>query len=383
MRLKTVVKLITFVSVVLFCMAVGFYAFMQLDTAERNRDVDLFSLIPQSSVSVLESPNINAFMNELPMLNYAAEIEKLQSSNLFGFLLNGLNEYTTANAHGLSNEMSRVAVSFHEPFSSLDQVVYFGMGTADEKMLETMLHEYSPSDFLPKEEEYRGKTIVVYPLGADEYLVSYSEAGFLVVSYQKRLIEQVIDAKLDGTSLKDDEVFATLLQHKKTLGFMTLYSCSSAIPFVQMGEHCWSEFDFHMNSDVLYLTGETYVPDTCTCLSSLCEERLDKTYYEPDKVLFSTNEDSVTSYIDRILETDEPYVRSLFDQCVANLSKETAYTLVVDMQEVVDNPEQFSEYLPQYLQNKASLLSPFIFSVQYVRNENKRFSHFLVFTYKN
>lgn len=383
MGLRTVVKLGTFVSVVLFCMAVGYYAFMQLDTAERNRDVDFFSLIPQSSISVLESPNISAFMNELPMLNYAEEIEKLQSSSLFSFLLNGFNEYATTNAHGLSSEMSKIAVSFHAPFTPLDQVVYFGMGSADEKMLEAMLHEYSSTNFLPKEEKYRGKSILVYPLGTDEYLASYSESGFLVISLQKRLIEQVIDAIQDETSLKDDEVFASLLQHKKTYGFLTLYSRSSAMPFLQMGERCWSEYDFHANSDVLYLTGETYMPDTCTCLNTLWEERLDSTYYEPYKVLFSTNKDSVAYYIDQAFETEEPFVRNLFNQCVANLSKETAYTLVVDMQEAADYPERFAAHMPQYLQAKAPLLSPFIFSAQYVWNGDNRLSHIWTFTYKD
>ena len=47
MRLRTVVKLGTIISVALFCLAIGYYAFMQLDTAGRNREVNLFSLIPQ------------------------------------------------------------------------------------------------------------------------------------------------------------------------------------------------------------------------------------------------------------------------------------------------------------------------------------------------
>jgi len=55
MQLKTVVKIGTIVSVLLFCLAVGFYAFMRLDMAERNRDVNLYSLVPSNCVGVLES----------------------------------------------------------------------------------------------------------------------------------------------------------------------------------------------------------------------------------------------------------------------------------------------------------------------------------------
>ena len=248
--MKTVVKLGTVVSVAFFCIAVGYYALMRFDKSTHNRDVDFFTLIPQTAACVLECDNINAFFNELPMLNYNREMEKLQHSNLFGFLLNVLNEYTTTKGHGLSSEMSRMAVSFHAPFSSNDQVVYWGLGSADEKMLEDMLQEYSSSNFLPKEEKYRGKDIVIYPLGVEEYLASYSESGYLVVSLQKHLIEQVIDAKLDETSLSTDAVFPSTSSQKKA-NHLTIYSRSSVMPFLKLCDGGWSEFDFYTNSDVL------------------------------------------------------------------------------------------------------------------------------------
>lgn len=381
--MKTVVKLGTVVSVVLFCIAVGYYAFMQLDAAGRNRDVNLFSLIPRTSASVLESDNINAFLNELPMLNYGRELEKLQFPGLFSFLLNGLNEYTTATAHGLSSEMSRMAVSFHEPFTPRDQVVYFGMGTADEKMLEAMLQEYAPSDFLPKKEEYRGRPLVIYPLGTEEYLASYSEEGFLVISHQKRLIEQVIDAKLDETSLSEDEVFSKILLRKKSHNFLTLYSRSSAVPFLKLGDGCWSEYDFHTNSDVLYLTGETFMPDTCTCLSTLRDAKEKTSFYEAESIVFSNEKDSVPHYINKVYEDEETADRSLFSQCVANLSREADYTLVADMQKASLRPEAFGPYLPEFLRKRAPLFGSFIFSAQYSLDDDDRLSHIWIFTYKD
>ena len=60
-----------------------------------------------------------------------------------------------------------------------------------------MLLERTPGSFSPKKEKYRGKTIAVYPLGNNDFLAVYSEAGFYVVSYQKSLIEKVIDARED------------------------------------------------------------------------------------------------------------------------------------------------------------------------------------------
>ena len=64
MKLKTVVKLCTIISVALFCIAVGFYALMQLDMADRNRDVNLYTFLPEDCPVVFESNNINDFLND-------------------------------------------------------------------------------------------------------------------------------------------------------------------------------------------------------------------------------------------------------------------------------------------------------------------------------
>ena len=69
MRLKTVVKLGTMVSVLLFALAIGYYALMRLDVTGQSKDVDLFSLVPSDCVAVLENENIYAFWNEYPVRN--------------------------------------------------------------------------------------------------------------------------------------------------------------------------------------------------------------------------------------------------------------------------------------------------------------------------
>lgn len=383
MGLKTVIKLGTIMVIALFCMAVGYYAFMQLDRVNRHREVDLFSLMPKSSTYVLESDNVNVFLNELPRLNYNKEIEKLQFPNLFNFLLNGLNEYATAKAHGLSTQMSRMAVSFHAPFTPHDQVVYFGMGAADEKLLEAMLQDYAPTNFLPKEEMYREKSIVIYPLGTEEYLACYSESGFLVISHQKRLIEQVIDAKLDKSSLKNDDVFSSILQQKKTNKLLSLYTRSCGIPLEGLDGNCWSEFNFHTNSDVLYLTGETYFSDACGSLTSLQEGQDKTTFYKAGSIVFSTEKDSIACYMNKVYDKEEDSSLMLFDQCVANLSKESDYTLVVDMQRVAEAPTMYASYLPPYFLKNANLFTSFIFSVQCSLKADGHLSHIWIFTYKD
>ena len=248
MRLRTVAKLGMVLSVVLFCTAVGFYGFAKLSLTDKSREINLFSLVPADCIGVLESDNINYFLNEFPQLNYSEELGNFQFPGLFNYVLGGLNEYTTNTAHGLSSKMSRVVVSFHSPGTPRDQVVYFRMGADDKETLGDMLLERTPGSFSPKKEKYRGKTIAVYPLGNNDFLAVYSEAGFYVVSYQKSLIEKVIDAREDEEkALSNDPVFAKAMQKKKTHNFLTLYGRTPSMPFLQDNSGCWSEFDFHMN----------------------------------------------------------------------------------------------------------------------------------------
>lgn len=382
MRLKTVAKLSVFISVLLFCVAVGFYAIARLDMTERNREVDLYSLVPSDCVGVLESDNISAFLNEIPSLNYGKELDGFQFPGLFEFLLHQLNEYAVQNAHGLSSQMNHLMVSFHAPGSVRDQVLYFRMGGSDQQMLEDMLKEYAPSNFLPKEEKYRGKTIWVYPLGQDEFLAAYSGVGFMALSYQKRLIEQVIDAKLDKNSLNVDPVFSQILAKKKSHHFLTLYGRSAAMPFLNSDAPCWCEFEFHLNSDVLYLTGETYHSEPDDAFSVMKQRIEAQHLVKEDHLIVSADKDSTWLFMEEAYEANEDGRRTLFNECLANLSREAAFTLLTDMETVIGNPQRYAGYLPSFILDNAFLFRSFILSVQLSMNQ-ERPSHIWVFTYKN
>lgn len=381
MRLKTVVKLGTMVSVLLFVLAMGYYALMRLDMTEHHREVNLFSLVPSDCLGVLESDNIYAFWDEYSQLNYSRELDGLQFPGHFSFLLSELNDYTSG-THGVSPEMSRLLVSFHRSGTSLDQVVYFRMGMADEQLLPDVLQEYMPGNFLPKEETYRGKTMQIYPLYHDQFLVAYAEGDFVVLSYQKRLVEKVIDAQLDGSSLNEDAVFADIVGKKKTQHSLRLYGRSASLPFLNLGTDCWSEYEFHLNSDVLYLMGETYMPKSSAYLKTVKESLADMPVMKEDSFLLSAEKDFTVASMEEAFEMNDGGNRTLFNECVANLAEETAFTLVVDMQKVAENPQRFQPYLSPYVLENASLFCPFVLSVQLSLN-GERLTHMWVFTYKN
>jgi hypothetical protein len=380
--MKTVVKLGTILSVLLFVLAVGYYAFMRLDMMDRNRDVNLFSLVPSSSVGVLESNNVHAFFDDYSMLNYSDELEKMQFPGLFNFLIHGLNMYAGDNAHGLSYQMNQLVVSFHQPVTPHNQVVYLRLGMADEQLLSDMLREYVSGNFLPKEEEYRGKKILIYPLSHDEFLATYTEEGFVVLSYQKRLVEEVIDAQLDETALGYDTVFSRVLEKKKSKDFLTLYGRSSSIPSLNLDSNTWSEYDFHLNSDVVYLTGDMYTSEKNAEKENMVNSLNDMAVVKEEGLFVSAQKDSTSYYMDEAFDANDTGNRTLFNECVANLANEVDFSLVADMQKVEENPKHFESYLPSFMIENASLLRSFILSAQLSLN-GERPSHIWVFTYKN
>mgnify|MGYP007020562705 CR=1 FL=1 len=84
--------------------------------------------------------------------------------------------------------------------------------------------------FSAKKETYRGKTIEIYPVSNNDFISCYNGKGFLAVSYQKNLIEKVIDAEKDEKSLRQDVGF-TSIAHTKTANFLTFIRTYSVDTF--------------------------------------------------------------------------------------------------------------------------------------------------------
>lgn len=58
MKFRTVAKLGIILSVILFCIGIGLYGFAQLSATDKGQDVDVLSFVPQNSVGVLETDNL-------------------------------------------------------------------------------------------------------------------------------------------------------------------------------------------------------------------------------------------------------------------------------------------------------------------------------------
>ena len=382
MQLRIIIKWGTLLSVLLFCLAMGYYAYMRLDMAEYSRKADLFSLVPSDCFGVLESHDVKGLFDSRPMLNYDNELERLEFPGLFQLVLEEVHRHSDESIHGLDHNLNEMLVSFHNPLDFNEQVVYLRTNGNDRSLLSDIIHEYTSESYPVKEDKYRGEKIEIYPLGGDEFLAAYWGKGFLVVSCQKRLVEKVIDARMDETALDNDRVFSQLKGRKKAKSFVTLYGRFTSIPFLGISTDCWSEYGVYLNSDVFYLTGDTYMSDSLSCLETAkCNIRKIPLTKE-DSVIISADKDSTVLLTDWAYEANETGNRTLFHECVANLSHESDFTLVADMQKVGEEPERFQRFLPPFVLDNARLFRPFILSAQLSLNGG-RFTQLWVFTYKN
>ena len=378
MQIRSVIKLGAVLSVVLFCIGIAFYGFARLSMADKENRVDIFEFVPKDCAGILETDNIDNFMHVFSQAAYSSQLDTLHRAGLMNDILSDLSRYSSAAAHGLSYQMNHVVISFHRPHTAMDVVAYFRIGKEGKHQLIEAVKGKHGADFIPKKETYRGKKIEIYPLSSTRYLSVYTTDGLVVVSYQKKLIEQVIDAVKDNNSLREDSVF-TSIHHPQPASFITIYGRTPSVPFLGKEScHSWSEYDIHLNSEVFYLSGQMK-EEQADCLDRMLQAvHTVPVVSESDSLLVVSGRERVDSCISKVIASPS---HTLFDECVSNLSRDASYIMVTDMEKVAAAPEQFASYLPPFLIRHADLFRSFILSIQFTE-VNNRLSHIFVFTYK-
>ena len=378
MQIRSVIKLGVVLSVVLFCIGIAFYGFARLSMADKENRVDIFEFVPKDCAGILETDNIDNFMHVFSQAAYSSQLDTLHRAGLMNDILSDLIRYSSAAAHGLSYQMNHVVISFHRPHTAMDVVAYFRIGKEGKHQLIEAVKGKHGADFVPKKETYRGKKIEIYPLSSTRYLSVYTTDGLVVVSYQKKLIEQVIDAVKDNNSLREDSVF-TSIHHPQPASFITIYGRTPSVPFLGKEScHSWSEYDIHLNSEVFYLSGQMK-EEQADCLDRMLQAvHTVPVVSESDSLLVVSGRERVDSCISKVIASPS---HTLFDECVSNLSRDASYIMVTDMEKVAAAPEQFASYLPPFLIRHADLFRSFILSIQFTE-VNNRLSHIFVFTYK-
>lgn len=167
--------------------------------------------------------------------------------------------------HGLSTQMNKMLISFHEPDTPKNQVLYCSLGSDDYELVEAFVRKYCSSSFPLKSFDYKGEKIRIYPMADGRFLAMYFTSDFFVVSFQKRLVERVIDAHRSKKSLMSQASFNTIRTNKHNVA-ATVYV---RMETVEMGKTTddirshmhlgnWVEFEIKLNENAIYCSGMSH-----------------------------------------------------------------------------------------------------------------------------
>ena len=280
MKLRTIVKIAITSSVVLLCSGFALYSFFRLSAAEDQKDFDLYTLVPSSVSAVFATEDVAEFVMEVDELTCSRDHQYLYVSKLFSYLKQSLYALSEDTPHGLSRQMNQMLISFHEPDNERNQVLYCRLGNGDKELVNRFVRKYISSLYPPKTFIYKGEEIIIYPMADGDFLACYLTSDFMALSFQKKLIENVIDAYKSGKSLADDSTFTGIRAPKKSAAAATIYTRMQGM----MG---WTEFDMKMKDDFIYFSGITHDADTCFAfINQLRQQQSVKGF--PGEVLPST-----------------------------------------------------------------------------------------------
>ncbi len=261
MKLKLIIRLAIVISVVLLCTGFGVYSFFRLNAEEHRQDFDLYSLVPQDVVAVLETDHLGEFVSSIDQMKCSRDGRFLYASDLFVLLKDGLHALIDESPHGLSVQMDKMLLSFHQPDEPANQVLYCAMGRGDYDLMEQFINKFSSASFPSKFIDYRGEEIRVYPLADGRFLSVCLTRNFLVASFQKRLIEQVIDTHRAKKTLSHLKSFSRLPEEEKPHAEARLFVRMQTVGLGADSLHMradvggWTAYELRLEEEAIYCSG--------------------------------------------------------------------------------------------------------------------------------
>lgn len=377
MKLRLLIQIAVVVSIVLLCTGFGVYSYLRLNSVENRQDFNLYTLVPQDATVILETDRMADLVEDINGLNCSKDNHFLYVSELFVYLKQYLYTLVEDTPHGLSKQMNKMLISFHEPDTPMNQVLYCSLGSGDYELVENFVQRYCSSSFPSKYFDYKGEEIRIYPMADGRFLAAYFTPDFLVVSFQKRLIEHVIDARRSKESLMDNPAFRTMHTGKHENVAATIYV---RMKDVDMGKPTdgirsrsrlgsWAEFDMKFNEDAIYCSGISHGTDsTHTFINALRGQEPIEGFpgaYLPSSTFFydcwaisdinavfnftAHQEYAKATYSDYIKQRDEEWISFLNDYAGENvtsclfLSKDTLASLPCAVMSIPVKNRQLAE----------------------------------------
>lgn len=281
MKLRTIIKTALTTSIILLCVGIVVSLYFKMRVVECAEDFDLYTLVPFDSQAVLATDNTIDLIQYIDNLDYSKDGHLLPFSRLFSFLKTYIPALLTNSPHGLSRQMNRMLISFHEPDNADNQVFYCRLDLDDGDFVQEFIQKHCAADFPFRSVDYRGEKICIYPLSDGTFFACYLTSEFLVLSYQKRLIEHVIDARLDKNCILTDDAFSEIHSDKQMLVPATLYLRTQSVNmgkgdvatcyYAALGN--WTKFSVSFNEGAVYLSGIGNEVDSCaTFVNAVCKQ---------------------------------------------------------------------------------------------------------------
>lgn len=249
---KKVYTLIVPLCIVVILSTFCWWGYNRLSLQEEQADIDLFALVPTDCEAIVEVQDVNTLYKNLHGLPYLDSYDLQEVSSLLSLLMGNIESLSKQQAHGLSTEMNRqLLISFHQPGTLRDQIIYGRYTHGDLNSITQLIQTQTGKSFRPKKTVYKGKEIIVFPIKND-FIACYIHAGVFAISFQKKLIEKVIDTY--ASSQKESIQWAEKeTKHNEQLA---LY-----LP-TKDKKQPWRHYEIRMNADAIYLTGKQPLTET-------------------------------------------------------------------------------------------------------------------------
>lgn len=342
MTLRSFIRMSVTVSVVMLCVAFAAYSYLRLHAADRAKDFNLYTLVPSDVVAVMETERMADLIEEIDEMQCSKDGHFLYVSELFAYLKNYLTSWVDDAPHGLSKQMNKMLISFHQPDNALNQVLYCTLGAEDGSLVEAFIQKYASDSFPPKIFNYEGESIYIYPLSDGRFLAAYFTPDFLVVSFQKRLVEQVIDTYHSQKSLLTQPAFKRLYSGSHTHASATVYLRMRSVAMGKRADSIrvsaplgsWAEFDLKFSERAIYCTGMSHGSDSAFTFVNAMRRQ------EPIEGFYGCRLPSSTFFYNCWALSDKPSVFAFTSQ------QEYAKTAYAD--DVKDRDDEWKDFLATY-----------------------------------
>jgi len=209
-------------SLILLIAGIVAYQYLHHSRISQVATSNLYSLVPADAVTVVETDDIVAFVDDMSdgsLINVS-----LPTSDMVNCLRNYVHEFLEASPHGLSMQLSKVLLSYHQPENPFNQILYCSVEVDDAALFQDFFTRYFQNPVgEPEVINFKGEDITIYQLADGHELSAYVTDDLLALSFSNELLQQVIEAQQQSGTLSSNAAFMDLQNAKSSFARTAIY----------------------------------------------------------------------------------------------------------------------------------------------------------------